>query len=216
MSAIASFALLPKDDFEAFCKLARLVPCNAESANGRVLSARMVTEAELKTPEYRKQQEHHRAVGDYLRNHGTEPFEYQWSGFVISELMGWLKEAKHINLMENKLEDADEASSSYIVFNQGTKEKYHAQLDPSNYREDDLAYSFLTFSEAQTNVAIKQASAKLNEEQLKQFAHMQKTFIQQNETQFPERGKAMMDGIKIIHQCLQLVDDNHVILLHIG
>ncbi|HEY9775875.1 MAG TPA: hypothetical protein V6C81_19085 [Planktothrix sp.] len=33
---------------------------------------------------------------------------------------------------------------------------------------------------------------------------------------FPERGKAMLDGILVIHQYLELVDDKTVVLLDIG
>ena len=36
------------------------------------------------------------------------------------------------------------------------------------------------------------------------------------EDDFPDRGKAMMDGLRIIHDCLALVDDTTVVLLNIG
>lgn len=58
------------------------------------------------------------------------------------------------------------------------------------------------------------SQGKINKEQAKEAFYIEE--LMYKEIDFPERGKALMDAIKLIHQYLQMVDDNTVVILHIG
>jgi polyhydroxyalkanoate synthesis regulator phasin len=55
---------------------------------------------------------------------------------------------------------------------------------------------------------------KITQEQAKDAFHIEELMYE--DIDFPKRGKALMDAIKLIHQYLQMVDDNTVVILHIG
>jgi len=207
MSAIASFRLMPKDKFDEYCRMARLLPKGGIKRQGYFV-AEMVTEEMQKSPKYQKLEQHYKMLWKYLQKNSKEPYDYNWSGYVIYDLMCCLKEMKKIDLMEKALEDED--GEEDWVFDRALKEKYIRQLDPSNFTEKELKYWNGHIQRERFDAMVKAAGPKLSKEQMKMEMEVYKV------SDFPEAGKAMMDGIVIIHNCLKLVDDKTVILLRIG
>ncbi|HEY9775876.1 MAG TPA: hypothetical protein V6C81_19090 [Planktothrix sp.] len=146
MSSIASFYLMHKDKFDEYCKMAHLVPSSLipkQPASDKVF-VRVVTRAEMKSPEFLKKQEYYKTVFDYLQKISKQPFEFHWSGYVMFDLLAVLKEERKIDLMEFSLRDTTEKYGSECwVFNKELKDKYLLQLNPSKFREDELKYWYV-------------------------------------------------------------------------
>jgi hypothetical protein len=204
MSALASFFLMQKDKFDEYCRMAKLLPKDREKkpqgakAQGAI-HLRLVTQEEMKSQEFQKQQMYYAKLWEYLRKNSKEPFRYDWSGYVICDLMCCLKEIEKIDLMTYALESEDGDENSW-VFNKELKDKYFKQVDPSNFSESKMKFEWAHFNEQRSHTAWPDLKP------LPQF----------KANDFPEAGKAMMDGIRIIHSTLNLVDEKSVVLLKIG
>lgn len=213
MSAIASFYVISKTNFEEYCKMADLVPYKSAPAGEEPRKlVRAVGQAEINSPAFRKRQEYYEKLFNFLQKNGKEPYIYNWSGYVLAELLEWLKEARNINLSEIQFMAAEGDDYYWIVFDESVRKKYLEQLNPANFKEQDVLNSFQHLLEQRRDAVMKEMAAKLTKEQMKMFAQM----AQLNEEKFAERGKAMMEGIDILYKYMQLTDPQSVVMLHIG
>ena len=223
-SQVESFFALSKSQFEKFCEIANLIPeSKLPPVNPNAhWEVRAISRKEQQTPEYKKTQAHYKEVWDYLHKNGKRPYEFDWSGYVVFEVMEYLKSTKNIDLMENMLCERDR-DFQWWVFDKNTKDKYLKQLDPVNFKEEELRKSFLAEAKRNhENVLSKIAErrdellkeGKITKEQAKDAFHIEE--IVYKDIDFPERGKALMDAVKLIHQFLKLVNDDTVVILHIG
>jgi hypothetical protein len=217
MSAIASFYLLRKDKFSEFCKMARLVPKDNRKPPRRLTVAKGPRE-EVNSPEARKLSQYYNSLWNYLSKNARVPFEYPWSGYVLGALLSCLKQMKNIDLMQVTFEPEDEVWEWWLL-NQELKDKYLLQLDPSNYTEKQLKEYYQAHSEHQKQEHLKglqlllpTKSKDFSKKEIEEMIEM----IKSEKTDYSDAGRAMMDGVKIIYKYLKLVDENSVVLFHIG
>lgn len=223
-SQMESFYALPKEKFRRFCEIAHLIPEAKRppvDENAR-FEIRIVSEEEQKTDAYKKVQAHYETVWNYLRVNGNQPARLKWSGYVLYELMEFLKETKKIDLMSNAV---CESHGDFVwwVFDKDTKDKYLAALNPANFKEEALKKAFLAQAKLKHDaLMVKMAErrdqllkeGKLTTAEAKDFFQIEE--LMYKETNFPERGKSLMDSLKLIYRYLQMVDDNTVVILNIG
>lgn len=223
-SQMDSFYVLPKQKFEKFCEIAHLVPESKKLLipEGAHLEVRMISEEEKKTEGFKKVQKHYEMVWNYLRANGKQPSRLNWSGYVLYELMEYLKETKNIDLMQKAVCEP-QGDFVWWIFDKDTKAKYLDQLDPKKFKESELKKSFLFEAKRKHELAfskIKERSnellkeGKLTAEQAKEALHIEE--LMYRDIDFPQRGKALMDSLKLIHQYLQMVDEDNVVILNIG
>jgi len=223
-SQVESFYALPKAKFEKFCEIAKLIP---ESKRPPVnknahFEIRLISEDEKKTPEFKKIADHYETIWKYLKENGKQPSTLKWSGYVLYELMDYLKSCKNIDLMSQAV---CEPSGDFLwwVFDKGVRDKYLTQLDPVNYKESELKQSFLDEAMRKHEInKVKLAEkrdellkeGRITQEEAKKVFEMNDLMYKQ--TDFPDRGKALMDALKLIHQYLKMVDDDTLVILNIG
>lgn len=223
-SQIESFYALPKEKFEKFCEIAKLVPESERIPlpKNAAWVARAVSSEDQKTAEFVKTQDHYKAVWDYVHENGKQPYRLNWSGYVVYEVLQYLKETKGIDLMSRAI---CERHGGFVwwVFDKDIKNKYLSQVDPAKFSEDELRKSFLAAAKRKHELAMSQIAkrrdelleqGKISKAQAKEAFYIEE--LMYKEIDFPERGKALMDAIKLIHQYLQMVDDNTVVILNIG
>lgn len=223
-SQVESFYALPKEKFEKFCEIAKLVPESERILlpKNAARVVRVVSPEDRKTSEFVKTQDHYKAVWAYVHENGKQPYRLNWSGYVLYEVLEYLKETKGIDLMSRAI---CERHGGFVwwVFDKGLKDRYLSQLDPTNFNEDELRKSFLAAAKQKHELVMSQiakrrdellSQGKINKEQAKEAFYIEE--LMYKEIDFPERGKALMEAIKLIHQYLQMVDDNTVVILHIG
>jgi hypothetical protein len=216
MSAIASFRLLSKDKFEEYFKMAHLqspnswpkgtylVPVAAKPMSGLEVQKHFQSDEYKKSDSYKSWQ--------FLKKNSKEPFEYQWGGYMMVYVFQYLKEKKNIDLEKNRLLTGD-FQTEWTILDKEIKDKYLDELEPSRFQESELLFYYVTYHEHEMDLMlIRTASdSDYSLKQLKQILSKSNYY-----DAFPEAGKAMLDGIDIIHKYLKLVDDKSVVMLHIG
>lgn len=173
MSAIASFHLLTKTELQGLRELVQQFPPQRVH-NGAVI---VPTTEGPRLPKVNL----YSSMGEYLEAHGKEPYEFDWSGYVIDFLLEYLKEEKEIDLMKSTFDTGDDLWVWYL-FDTNTSNEYLHVLDPEQFDEREL-----------------------------------KDYLNEAcSDDVPTAGKAMLDGIRIIHQYLSLINCDNVVLLHVG
>lgn len=123
---------------------------------------------------------------EYLRKHGKEEAEYRWSGWVFSTLLAYLDEQHQIDLTHSELDDL----AGFL----------NDSVGPSNF--------FLTYSHRQAYLS--KLEGEFSEDALRDY------FNEFNEANESEIGEPMLDGIRAVRECLSKLDDQSVVLFHIG
>ena len=150
MSILAIFRVIKKDKLDEYCRMARLLPKaqakkrqeeKGQGVGPGFISLRMVTPAEMKSAEFQKSQQYYTKLHNYLRQNSQQPFQYEWSGSVVYELISSLKETDNIDLFTNELVD-DEGSSNWVI-DKELKDKYFKRLAPSNFSESKLKFEYM-------------------------------------------------------------------------
>ena len=93
MSILASFYLWPKDKFAEYCKMAHLVP--SDQRQSRPQKGTVYISPPLR-PDYKEQCEHYDRLDEFVKKNAREPFEFNWNGEVMVDLISYLKEEKKI------------------------------------------------------------------------------------------------------------------------
>ncbi len=214
-SQMESFYALPKSKFEKFCEIAHLVPkSQIPPVDSNVhYEARLVTPEEMKGQQFQKVQDHYKTVWDYIHDNGKQPFTLQWSGMILYDVLDLLKTTRKIDLMQRSVCERT-GEFEWFVIDKDLKDQYLDKLNPSNFSEVELRNTFSKEYKRKRDEHFKKLETKLSKEKFKETMATQA--IIDKEEDFPERGKAMMDAIKLIHQYLQMVDDNTVVILNIG
>ncbi|HEY9773805.1 MAG TPA: hypothetical protein V6C81_08345 [Planktothrix sp.] len=166
---------------------------------------------------------------DFLIANGRVPYKYRWSGYALEQLLGWLLQVKGIDLTAIKFVDSHHKGTGWIVLDETIKAKHLLQLDPANFRIDDFVttelreqYERVLEAEEQT---LKERSAKLSNRETTMDERFPKVNRHQAsdsnrliamEDDLANRGKAMLDGIDVLHKYLQLIDEQSIVILHIG
>jgi hypothetical protein len=123
---------------------------------------------------------------DFLRTRGRVAASYNWSGYVLATVLSFLEE-RQIDLMKSEHDDY----SSHI----------------SKERESTC----FIFTPAHKRAYLAQLSPEsYSEPDLRDYCN------EFNGSSEVDAGKPMLDGIRAIHDSLRLLDDESVILLHIG
>ncbi len=123
---------------------------------------------------------------DYLKQHGREVAEYEWSGYILASLLPFLQ-ARQIDLMHSDFDAlathlTQKRGATYFVFTDAHKRAHLTKLAPDSFAEGQLRDYYNEF----------------------------------NATSEPEAGKPMLDGIRAIQQSLQALDESSVVVLSIG
>ena len=216
MSAYANIFLISKAKFEEYRKMAHLVPHKDEPPETKFTGVHSVGPEEANSPEFKKMAEHYAKLWDFLHKNGKEPYKYKWSGDELENLVGLLKETKHIDLTENTLDDPADPDFCWYVFDEAIKQKYLDLLDPAIFKKDEMTTLYLHSLEEYDEQAIKHNSALMTKEELKSFIAMCQSSRQDITERLPDTVQAMMDGISILHKYLKLVDDKSIVILNIG
>jgi hypothetical protein len=123
---------------------------------------------------------------DFLRARGREATSYAWSGYVIATVLPYLEE-RQIDLMKSEHDDL----SSHL----------------SRARKSTC----FIFTPAHKRAYLDRLSpASYSEAELRDYCN------EFNGSSEAEAGKPMLDGIRAIHDSLRQLDDDSVVLLHIG
>jgi len=104
---------------------------------------------------------------DYLRQHGEEVVDYQWSGYVLGTLLPYLEKQHKIYPMRSEYETL----ADFLVKARGVTH-------------------FVLTDEQRLKYADRLHAAKFSEEQLRHY------YNEFNETAEPGIGKPMIEGIK--------------------
>lgn len=222
MSAFASFYFLTQAKFDEYCKLARFTLTPPVRKSPLVQDPNVTYEYEVsfagplsseeieKDPRYLETKK----PFEFLQKNATEPFEYKWSGYVFFDLLRCLKRQMQIDIMEHPLYSVTDTSSgadSWLLTNE-LKVKYAKEVDPTLFKEHDLKIWYHDMAEDERRETLKEMAAKLSEKEFKRFAKE----LPSPSEDFPELGKALMDGVRALSKCFETLDDHHVILLQIG
>lgn len=211
MSQLASFYVISKADFAQYCKMDNIVSSKELPKRSWTVAVSNGTEEERSSPAGKEEEERTKKIWDFFYAHTKEPYQYDWSGYVLYEVLDWLKTTKNINLMELQYEHREEAFT-WWVFDETVKRKYLEQLNPALFKKKEVIFSWNLILEQRLDADIKRLSATLSKKQLEQHVQMMRR-INEN---FPNKDEAMMDGILILHKYLQLVDGELIVVLHIG
>lgn len=214
MSSIASFYLMESSNFHEYAKLAGLqqtenLPNLADDDKQVVVYAGGFNAAEIeRDPRFKNA----RNAFDFLRSHSSQPFQFQWSGYVLYDLLELLKDDKQIDLISKGFAKTPSDTPSYLL-DASVKELYLTSIDPVHFSEKQLETDYQNRSERLKEKYFKEMASKLPPHELKKFMDLQNDYV---EEPFPERGIALMDGITILHGCLNLVNDIDVVIMQIG
>lgn len=234
MSVHESVFLIQKSKAEKFFEIAHLKPIRfmtvaeqieLEKQEGNAqpaLTVRLVTDEERATPEFKETQRHYKKVWDYIYKNGEQPFKFDWSGAALCEVLSYLFEEKKICLCENTVAEAGREFQWHILDSK-SKRDYLQELNPDKYSKAQLKQTFeqrqmeqqkkalAEMQKMMTPEKIKEAEEIFGKEQAKEIL----SFTPRIE-EFPERGEALLDGIKYFHSYLERVDDDTIVLFHIG
>jgi hypothetical protein len=125
---------------------------------------------------------------DYINANSKKLKDFDWSGYVFTNLLIFLEEKKGIDLLKGKHDDianslVDKRQNSTFILTFYHKQKYLADLSPDKYTIEELIEFNKDFSEEDD----------------------------------PELAKAEIEGIRALGDNLNLLtDDNQVILLSVG
>lgn len=209
MSAIASFYLIRKEKFAEFCKMAQLVPLEQVRIPEGVPVLRAITTEEMNSAEFKKEAQHYQKIWNYLRQNSKEPFEFHWSGYVLADLLVCLKEVKSIDLMSVAYAEKNgEGDFLWWVLNTDVKQKYFRELTPSKYSESSLKELYRRNEE----LFLQKFAKELSKKDFEQAKQMRATM----KSDFPELGRAFLEGINVIHEYMKLIDENSIVLVHVG
>ncbi|HEY9732370.1 MAG TPA: hypothetical protein V6C89_10690 [Drouetiella sp.] len=220
MSAIASFYVMERAKFEEYCAMADLhligstltkADDDQKAEEHKVLMA--VTRDMMNSPAFKARMKDYKKIYNFLVQNSKEPYLYNWSGYVMAELLAFLKDEKQIDLMAKTYQDREGESQRHLLDSE-LKEKYLNKLDPAKFSENEIASEYMHAAEQYREEILKKMAAAMPPEKMKEIMAMQSTMPPAED--FPERGKAMMDGIKIVHDCLKLVTESTVVMISIG
>jgi hypothetical protein len=123
---------------------------------------------------------------EYLRANGSEIVEYRWSGYVLATLLPYLQEKHQIDLMKAEYDDI-----AGLLTN--TTDAAHFIFTPS-----------------QSSAFLNRLDPSLySQEELRDY------YNAFNETDAPEIGRAMLDGIAAFRDSLRQLDGASVIVFGI-
>ncbi len=123
---------------------------------------------------------------DFLRSRGREVTSYDWSGYVLATLLPFLDE-RGVDLMKSE----------------------YGEL--SSHLSKERKSTCFIFTSAHKRAYLSQLSPdSYSEAELRDYCN------EFNGSSEAEAGKPMRDGIRAIHDSLHQLDDDSVILLHIG
>lgn len=123
---------------------------------------------------------------DFLRSRGREATSYDWSGYVLATVLPFLDE-RGVDLMKSEYGDLS-----------------------SQLSKERKSTCFL-FTPAHKQAYLPQLSPDSYSE-----AELRDYYNEFNGSSEAEAGKPMLDGIRAIHDSLRQLDEDSVILLHIG
>lgn len=224
MSAFGNFFVISKENFEEYCKMAHLVAYRpVPPGTSCTHEVHMVGPEKANSPEFKKIEEHHAKLWDFLHKNGKEPYEFKWSSYELDGLLGWLKDVKHINLMEIKFVAPDDDEFFWLVFDETIKKKYLDQLRPTNFKQEDLVYSFEHFCEQQRDASLKEMASRLSKDEMQSYLAKMQEYeamdarnVRSKKDERTKLGQAMMDGITTLYKYIQLIDAQSVVILNIG
>ena len=123
---------------------------------------------------------------DYLTANGREVADYRWSGYVLATLLPYLQENHEMDLMTSEY---DELAGSLT---------------------NTTGATHFIFTETERTAFLNRLDpASFSEEEMRQY------FNEFNATDEHEIGKAMLDGIRALHQSLAQVDESSLVILRI-
>lgn len=123
----------------------------------------------------------------YLETHGREVVQFRWSGYILVVLLLYLEELHQMNFEESEFEEL----ADFLAKSRGSTHYIFAPTHRRDYFD-------------------KLEPALFSEEKLRDY------FNEFNETDEPEVGHAMLDGVRAVQQGLGALDDESVIVLSIG
>jgi len=123
---------------------------------------------------------------DYLYRHGQDVADYQWSGFILATLLPYLEEQHQITLMKSEYDEL------------------------SQFLTDSRKAAHFIFSDAHKRAFLTKLEAQFSEQAMRDY------FCGFNETDEPDAGKWMFDGIRAFRQSLSTLDESSVIIFSIG
>jgi hypothetical protein len=197
MASSAELYLLPRDKFEEYCTMSRLVTLT--DAPEKMTMGHIILKGRKEIDEFIKRQKLYNAAGKFLKKHSEQPYEYRWSGYVFSDLLMFLR-SKRINLMKNTLVDTRSGNQWYVVDSQ-MKERYLDKLDHRNFREEDLKH----YHQLHERKVLTQVSKLLGN-------RTGRSVLVEGDD-FPKAGKQMLDGIKVIRKYLNRMSDDSILLI---
>ncbi|HIA51649.1 MAG TPA: hypothetical protein EYN91_06110 [Candidatus Melainabacteria bacterium] len=218
-----SVYLIPKEKCDKFCQLSRLAPKEKEWMTDRTPGVHAISVAEMRTPSFKKEQRYYRSLWQYLRTNGKQPFKYEWSGSVLADVFTHIQEETGIDLLAHKILD-EESDWTWYILDKDTRDKVIEKLEPKKYQEAQLKEAYersqermykaaaIEFKKRMTPDVIKKLEQELGKEEAQRLLSEGPS----RREEFPERGKAMLDGIKYLYQYLKLIDDKNVVLVHFG
>jgi len=127
------------------------------------------------------------SYANFLRQHGREVAQYEWSGFVMATLLVYLQERHGIDLMHSEYDDlaralTSERQATHFIFAESHKLVLLNQLKPQLLSEAELRDFFNEFNDASDD----------------------------------QVGTAMLDGVIALQECMSQVDDQCVIVFSIA
>lgn len=122
---------------------------------------------------------------NYLRQHGHSAAEYEWSGFTLATLLPYLEEEHQIDLMKSEYNEL------------------------STFLTQSRDATHFIFTNAHKQAYFTKLDEQFSEEKLCNY------FNEFNAADEAEAGKPMLDGIRAIHQSLNQIDEESVVVLSI-
>lgn len=123
---------------------------------------------------------------DYMQQHGQEVADYQWSGFVLATLLPYLEEQHQITLMDSE----------------------HDEL--AKFLTESRRATHFIFTDGHKRAFLAKLDGQFSEQAMRDY------FREFNETEEPDAGKWMLDGIRAFRQSLSTLDESSVIVFCIG
>lgn len=211
MSRSATFYALSADKFAKFVKLANLAPPKENSADGTTVKL-VVQKAQAAYENDNVKISGEMAL--FLRKYATMMVEFHWGAEVMHDLLACLEKFQHINLLEKRLETESGQWRCYVI-DKKSRLQLLKKLTPSKFDEPDMERMFAQLQniyEEELLAELKKAGRKVDVEEVKKQLQSQAASLID---EFPERGKAMIEGINLLHHVLSQAVDTTVVLLHI-
>lgn len=212
MSIKANLYLLQKEKWDHLSSIAMLV----QSQKLRSDTAERKVEVKLTPPISTRAKAHKTKDIQSLLNLLSETadfkFRYKWSGNLFFDLLVCLKMLEKIDLMEEVLVQEDTREEWYVL-NSSIKQKYAADLLSANFTESnlqDLHRRYIRFNQGDLLRKIAEERG-LSTQKIEYFLENMTPF-----EEVPEAGKAFLDGINLLQQCFQRIDERSVVVINIG